>query len=284
MRHTRILLLFLALYTAGCSKSAQDPEPPPAPVSPDVYKADNNVVAHRGAWKEFGLPDNSIAALKKAMEFNSYASECDIQLTRDNKVIVYHDETIGGQFIKDLNYDQLVSHTLSNGEAIPLLTEFLDQVINNKKIMLWIDIKSLSDAAGGNNWAGLMAEQAAAIVRDKKAQKQVAFIVGRKAVLDNALNAVRGEWPCGYMNTAYTPENFVSAGYTWANFMYSTFYTNATTTNQALLNAYSDRDIELSVYTVDDDQAMNWFIAQPKVKAITTNYPLKLVQRIRNRN
>lgn len=279
----RILILLAAVLLISCSKSAGNEEPTP-PVPPvEEYKPDNHVVAHRGAWKEFGLPDNSVAALKKAMEFNAYASECDVMMTKDGVVIVYHDETLSGKYFKDVNYADIENHSLSNGEKIPTLSMFIEEVLKNKKIQLWVDIKSLSDAAGGNTWAIETAKAAAELIREKKAQKQMSFILGRKAVLDPAIFASKGEWPTGYMNTDYTPSQFETNGYTWANFSYSKFYSSGNG-NSSLIKSYTDRSIQVTVYTVDDNNAMDFFLSQNNIAAITTNLPLKLVQKIRNRN
>ncbi|QEC42561.1 glycerophosphodiester phosphodiesterase [Pseudobacter ginsenosidimutans] len=267
----------------SCSKGGDNKteNPDPGTNPPTTYVPDNRVVAHRGAFKEFSLPENSIASLEKAMELSCYASECDLAMTKDKQVVIWHDEKINGQYVKDINYADIQSTTLSNNEKIPTLAAYLDKVVANKKIILWMDVKSLSDAAGGNEWSSQTAEAAAALVRSKQAQKYVCFIVGRKAVLDRSLTAAKGEWPSGYMNVDYTPAQFQSAGYTWANFDYSKFYTNSTSQNTSLIADYKAKQIKLSVYTVDDEDAMNWFAANKNIDAISTNYPFKLLQKVR---
>ena len=39
------------------------------------------VIAHRGAWKEFNLPENSIASLEKAIELKCDGAEFDVRRT-----------------------------------------------------------------------------------------------------------------------------------------------------------------------------------------------------------
>ena len=48
---------------------------------------DTKIIAHRGAWKEFNLPENSIAALQKAIEIKAYGSEFDVRRTLDGKLV-----------------------------------------------------------------------------------------------------------------------------------------------------------------------------------------------------
>lgn len=277
LKTLNVIFLSFILLTA-CSSgddSITDQNQDEKPVIPEDPEKENliKVVAHRGAWKEFDLPDNSLAALNKAIEIGSHASECDIQLTKDHKVVVYHDEKINGQFLKNLTYDEIADFSLSNGEHVPLLSDFLEVVVE-ADFELWLDIKSLSDDAGGNDWSGKAGEEAAKVIRELKAERNVAYIVGRKAVLDKCLAAIKGDWEAAYMNTAYTPEQFEGQGLGWANFSYNDFYKAP-----QKLDAYTIQGIKLSVYTVDEEEVMDWFLLQEDLYAISSNYPKMLLDK-----
>lgn len=56
---------------------------------------------HRGYWIE-GLPQNSLASIKKAYELGYGMSEFDIRITKDGEVILFHDDVIGNRKISDL--------------------------------------------------------------------------------------------------------------------------------------------------------------------------------------
>lgn len=47
----------------------------------------NKVVAHRGAWKQKGVLQNSVRSFQNAVELGCQGSELDVWLTADNKVI-----------------------------------------------------------------------------------------------------------------------------------------------------------------------------------------------------
>lgn len=275
----------LSVILLACSKkdSGEDPNPQtdPPPVVGVPKPPDNRVVAHRGAWQEFNFPDNSMAALKKAIEIGVYATECDVQLTKDKVVMVYHDETVNGKYFKDVNYDEIKSFRLSNGETIPTLAECLKEIKKHNTTLFWIDIKSLSDNAGGNAWGREMAKAVAATVKAEGASANVRAIVGRKEILDASILASLNSYEHGYMNTSYTPAQFTSNGYTWANFTYSKFYTNANDNNAGLIQQYKNAGLKVSVYTVDDPVIQDWFIAQSDVFAITTNKPFALLQKLK---
>lgn len=102
-------------------------------ISPD------KIIAHRGAWKDFNLPQNSLAAFLKAQEFPIAGVEFDLQFTKDEKIVVFHDDFMGGKLINDLNYKDLCNYKLFNGEFIPLLAEFLKNA--TIKQSLWIELK-----------------------------------------------------------------------------------------------------------------------------------------------
>lgn len=85
----------------------------------------NPVIAHRGAWAEKTIPQNSRASLKKAIELKCYGSEFDVHLTKDNILVVNHDNEFLGKDIASATYKELLSLKMSNGETIPTVEEFI---------------------------------------------------------------------------------------------------------------------------------------------------------------
>ena len=61
----------------------------------------NKVVAHRGAWKQNNLPENSIASLKHAIELQCAGSEFDVRMTSDSILVINHDPHYNGLLIED---------------------------------------------------------------------------------------------------------------------------------------------------------------------------------------
>ncbi|MCB0743237.1 MAG: hypothetical protein KDC67_04985 [Ignavibacteriae bacterium] len=272
-----VYLVFAITLVFGCSKS-ENPDTTGEKIEETPDEQNILVVAHRGAWKEFNLPENSIASLNKAIEIGSNISECDIQLTKDLQVVIFHDEMVRGKYIKEQTYSELSQFSLSNGEKIPLLSTYLDIVIENK-FKLWLDIKSLSELAGNNAWSIKAGEEAAKVIENKNAQQYVSFIVGRMEVLDKCIGFAKGNWECAYMNADFTSAQFVSKGYSWANFSFEKFYQNNTTNNSQLITDYTSKKIKVSVYTIDDNTVMDWFLDQNSIYAISTNLPFKLLSK-----
>ena len=107
--------------------------------------------AHRGLHGDKNIcPENSMAAFKLAID-NNYGIELDIQLTKDNIPVVFHDSTLKrvcgiDKNIKDYNYEDLNHITLYDSEeTIPHLNDFLNLV--DGKVPLIVELKGESSDA-----------------------------------------------------------------------------------------------------------------------------------------
>ena len=68
------------------------------------------VWAHRGASGY--APENTLDAFQKAIDMGADGIELDVQLTKDGKVVVVHDEVIdrvsdGSGLVQDYTYEEL---------------------------------------------------------------------------------------------------------------------------------------------------------------------------------
>lgn len=93
------------------------------------------IFAHRGASGSY--PENTIVAFQAAAQLPITGVELDVHLTKDQQLVVIHDETIdrtsnGTGFVKDLTLKQLKEYDFGGwfgagfiGEKIPTLSEVL---------------------------------------------------------------------------------------------------------------------------------------------------------------
>lgn len=102
-------------------------------------------IAHRGLHdSEKNIPENSLKAFKSACDKN-LAIELDVRLTKDGRVVVFHDKSLyrmcgADVCVSDFTYEQLSAFSLKNtNEKIPLLSETLKLV--KGKVPLLIEIK-----------------------------------------------------------------------------------------------------------------------------------------------
>lgn len=113
--------------------------------NPDFIKMKGWLYAHRGIHSnKKGPPENSMPAFLKAVE-KGYGIELDVQLTKDQVPVVFHDYNLQracGVDIKvsDLTYAELRRYRLFNSnEMIPTLAEALAGI--NGRVPLIIELK-----------------------------------------------------------------------------------------------------------------------------------------------
>lgn len=91
---------------------------------------ENVFIAHRGLFNNDDIPENTIASFSKAVE-NGYGIELDVQLTTDNKLVVFHDESLNRMTGVDLvlhecSYEEIKNIKLLDTQlTIPLFEDVL---------------------------------------------------------------------------------------------------------------------------------------------------------------
>ena len=91
-----------------------------------MYK---NPIAHRGYYNhDAGIIENSKTAFERAIEHN-YNIEMDISLTKDDKIVVYHDDTFKrllklDKKVSELTLKEIKELRYENGEFVELLETY----------------------------------------------------------------------------------------------------------------------------------------------------------------
>ncbi len=105
------------------------------------------IISHRGECKY--APENTLSAFYLAKLINADGIECDVRKTKDNQLVLLHDESIDRTSnekgkLKDYTYDQLLEFDFGNeknkGEKIVKLEELLKQ-FSQSNIEIYIEIK-----------------------------------------------------------------------------------------------------------------------------------------------
>ncbi len=257
---------------------------------PETEKTVYKVVAHRGGSAECKLPDSSVASLKYAISQNCYASETDIVLTGDKDILICHPD--GNGLVNGLDP---ATHTvaeiraagnLSNGEPIPTLTDFLkivmDKKLNPNGMKLWLDVKRFADADRSIN----ACLRASVIISGANAQSYCEFLIPTgedifMAVRDRVINdyKINIAWMTCTNPAKYAdPKDY---GKVWAQLAYRKILGDNPESKYRPLD-YFNAGLPLSIYGADDDKTMADVIPYyPKLKAIFTNYPAKLISKLR---
>lgn len=106
--------------------------------------------AHRGLHSQ-SIPENSLEAFGEAVS-RGYGIELDVQLSRDGKVMVFHDYTLNrmtgvDKKLRDLTADELQNLRLGNTEqTIPTLSQVLKLVDGRVPLLIELKGESLDDS------------------------------------------------------------------------------------------------------------------------------------------
>jgi glycerophosphoryl diester phosphodiesterase len=95
------------------------------------------IVAHRGASSS--ARENTIESFKKALEIGVDMIEFDVRRTKDQVLVVHHDELMEGKPVKELTCDEIFKMTVRQGFSIPTFEEVLK--CTSGKIRLDVEIK-----------------------------------------------------------------------------------------------------------------------------------------------
>ncbi len=106
-------------------------------------------LGHRGYSSKY--PENTMLAFKAAIDGNFDGVETDVHLSKDNRLVLIHDEKInrtsnGKGYVKDFTYNEFCkfnfNYRFKNIDArIPLLEELLDYC-SDKDVILNLEIKT----------------------------------------------------------------------------------------------------------------------------------------------
>ncbi|MBD3193784.1 MAG: hypothetical protein GF317_01925 [Candidatus Lokiarchaeota archaeon] len=106
-------------------------------------------IGHRG--ERFNHDENTFSAFQNAVNFGANCLELDIRITKDQKLVVFHDENLERMTgydmnISNLNFNDLKKlRTSKENQEIPLLREVLDRYNNNIFLMIELKVREIED-------------------------------------------------------------------------------------------------------------------------------------------
>jgi len=91
-----VILMISILYS--CTSKKTSPLKPPK--NGKIY-----VVAHRGAHDEENIPENTLAAYQKAIDYGVDYVEIDVRMTKDGHFISMHNGNVNKYVVEDIDRD-----------------------------------------------------------------------------------------------------------------------------------------------------------------------------------
>lgn len=224
------------------------------------YFMETKIIAHRGAWKEFDLPENSIASFRKAIELRCFGVELDVHLSKDGIVVVHHDHDFYGLDIENSNFDDLLSKEYSNGEKIAALKEFFE-IGSTVSVKLFVEIKT-SNCGRTKTLVDAVCE----LLSVNNFAVEIAFILfDYEAAL--YLNDKAKNYEIHYLNGDKTAEEIKMVGLSGMDYNYQLLIDD-----DRVVKSFRKMRLKTNSWTVND-----WEIAQKlmkqKIDFLTTDYP-----------
>jgi glycerophosphoryl diester phosphodiesterase len=233
----------------------------------------NKVIAHRGAWKAQGLPQNSLASLSEAVRLGCEGSEFDVWMTADEVLVVNHDADFEGMPIETSNYAQLLTQNLPNGEKIPTLKEYLAEGMKQTGTKLILEFKPSAISVERSEKVG---ELSVKTVQELNAQKWVDYITfsfegGKKAIATDPKANV------AYLNGDKSPAQLKEAGFFGFDYNIRVLRQKPEWIKEA-----QNLGLTVNAWTVNNPEDMKWLLDQ-KADFITTDEPELLFQLIKKK-
>lgn len=225
------------------------------------------VVAHMGFHRsETGRQTpNSLASLKAAQENAFWGSECDVNLTSDDVIVVCHGPKWQEVDIRNSSYADTVRFlTLHDGETIPTLDQYLDQ-LSQARTVLVLELKVQLDEEREN----VMTDKA---IEALKAHglfdpRRVIFI----SFSHHICKKIAKEYPDftnQYLGGDIVPSQLHEEGINGIDYSYPVLHAHPEWIKEA-----QDLGMSVNVWTIDDEDKINEMIGLG-VDQITTNEPL----------
>jgi glycerophosphoryl diester phosphodiesterase len=226
------------------------------------------VIAHRGAWKNTNLPQNSMSALNAAINLGCYASECDVWMTVDSVLVINHDPDFYEMPIESTTYNELLTKKYPNGESIATLQQFLSIITKQKKTRLVLDIKPSKIS---KERSIITARKSLEMVVTNKASKIVDYILfDYDACL--ALEKIDAKAHIAYLNGDKSPEQVANDELWGIDYSYKVLQKNETWIDDA-----KKKKLTINIWTVNDQVLAESYIKQ-NVEFLTTDEPEMLLR------
>lgn len=177
------------------------------------------VIAHRGYWRPTGSAQNSISALRNANDLKIWGCELDVWSTIDNVLVINHDPAINGVTIESSPYSVIKDFTLSNGETLPTLEQYLEVYKNEcPDVNLIIEIKTHSTS----ELTAKTTKATVELVKTMGVAERVEYIAFSQAACDAVVRYSPAN-KVAYLSSDLSPVQCAEKGYTGVDYTYTTY-------------------------------------------------------------
>lgn len=221
------------------------------------------LIAHRGFWTTNPeVLENSLEALQNAQKLEVYGSEFDVRMTKDEVLVIYHDEFFEDLEISENDYSSLENLKLSNGEKLPTLESFLVQGKENLSQKLIIELKPCKTEFLENNFV----KKAVELVKKHHSEKQCEFISFSLNICKE-IKTYQSNFKVSYLNGDLSPKQLSVIGLDGFDYDYEILLENTNWISEA-----KTLGLQSNSWTVNDKQVFQK-LSNLEIDFITTDFP-----------
>ena len=225
------------------------------------------IMGHRGSPAD--EPENTLRSFARALAVGVAAVELDVQLTKDGRLAVIHDETLdrttnGRGPVQDFTLAELKRLDAGRGEPVPSLEEVFDLVQGQAELV--VELKQ-PEAAGA----------LLDFFKERRAFASATVISFWHPAV-KALKEAEPRLNTGVLMVGCPADPVGLARAARAD----TLALNYRYVNQELVNAAHQQDIRVIVWNIDDPAILQPYLAM-NLEAICTNRPGEIIKFLRDR-
>ena len=232
------------------------------------YKAPQ-VVAHRGFHKSEGAAKNSLNALRAAQKEGFWGSECDINLSSDNELLVVHGDWHPAKnastkvHVQRATKAEIQAIRVTSGEVVPTLDEYLTQLRSAKGTKLIIELKNHPTPERETE----LVERVLAKVKEYGVENEVQYIAFRPFVCSELSRLAPSGTKISYLCSDYPPLRCKQLGCTGIDYNIIVLKIMPQWIRQA-----HELGMTVNAWTVNSEKDIRWCI-EHGIDYITTDNP-----------
>lgn len=232
------------------------------------YKAPQ-VVAHRGYHRSEGAAKNSLNALRAAQKEGFWGSECDINISSDDELLVVHGDWHPAKnasekvHVQRATKAEIQSIKLTSGEVVPTLDEYLTQLRSAKGTKLIIELKNHDTPERETE----LVERVVAKVKEYGVENEIEYIAFRPFVCSELARLAPSGTKISYLCSDYPPLRCKQLGCTGIDYNIIVLKIMPQWIRQA-----HELGMTVNAWTVNSEKDIRWCI-EHGIDYITTDNP-----------
>lgn len=232
------------------------------------YKAPK-IIAHRGFHKAEGAAKNSLNALNAAQHAGFWGSECDVNLTKDNELLVIHGvwhpakNSSPKTHVQHNTKAEIQAIPLTSGEVVPTLDEYLTLFQSSQNTKLIIELKSHNTATRERE----VVERVLSKVKEYRVEERVEYIAFSEFICEELARLAPKGTKIAYLGSDLTPLRCKALGCTGIDYNITVLQLMPQWIRQA-----HELGMTVNAWTVNSERNIRWCVNH-NIDYITTDNP-----------